>query len=115
MLNLFPLPDRSAGLTRRRPDTGQRQRFNYRAILPQSVRTRTRFCASTTTSAPRITMFVRLLQDYQAVDGYAGTVGPAGGNWGQFPHSYHVQAAGALATVDPHLLAEPDQRVRPTA
>ena len=38
--------------------------------------------------------FARLLQDYQAVDGYAGTVGPAGGTWGQFPHSYHVQSAG---------------------
>ena len=33
------------------------------------------------------------------MDGYAGTTGPAGGNWGQFPHSYHVQSAGALATL----------------
>src|SRR5262249_5571066 len=47
---------------------------------------------------PKLQTFVRLLNDYQAVDGYAGTVGPSGGTWGQFEHSYHVQAAGALAT-----------------
>jgi hypothetical protein len=41
--------------------------------------------------SPSTTVFVRLLQDYQATDGYAGTVNPVGGAWGQFPASYHVR------------------------
>jgi hypothetical protein len=44
-------------------------------------------------------VYGRAMQDYQAVDGYAGTVGPSGGNWGQFEHSYHVQAAGLMGTM----------------
>jgi hypothetical protein len=43
------------------------------------------------------------------VDGYCGTVGPPS-CWGQFEHSYHVQSAGAVATVvhtfSPNLINE---------
>ena len=49
--------------------------------------------------SPKLQTYVRLLQDYQAQNGYGVTVGPPGGAWGQFPASYHVQAAGALGTL----------------
>ena len=49
--------------------------------------------------SPKMQTFARLLQDYQAQNGYNVTVGPPGGAWGQFPASYHVQAAGALGTL----------------
>jgi len=94
MLNLFPLPhEQGLGLD----PTGQR-RFNYRAILPQSRPNVGKILRVDYNPMPKLVTFVRLLQDYQAVDGYAGTVGPSGGSWGQFPHSYHVQAAGAVGT-----------------
>ncbi|MDQ6708242.1 MAG: Plug and carboxypeptidase regulatory-like domain-containing protein, partial [Acidobacteriota bacterium] len=94
MLNLFPLPDpRGLALD----PTGQR-RYNFRAILPQSRPNEDTILRVDYNVGSRLVTFVRLLQDYQAVDGYNGTVGPAGGAWGQFPHSYHVQAAGAAAT-----------------
>jgi hypothetical protein len=95
MLNLFPLPD-PLGLNL---DTTGARRFNYRAILPQSRPNEDRILRVDYHPASRLMTYVRLLQDYQAVDGYAGTVGPEGGAWGQFPHSYHVQSAGAMATV----------------
>ena len=94
MLNLFPQPD-AAGLSL--DPTGQR-RFNYRALLPQFRPNMNKILRIDYNISPKLMTFVRLIQDYQAVDGYAGTVGPPGGAWGQFPHSYHVQAAGAVAT-----------------
>jgi hypothetical protein len=106
MLNLFPLPD-PLGLNL--DPTGGR-RFNYRAILPQLRPNEDKILRIDYNFGPKVATFARLIQDYQAVDGYAGTVGPAGGNWGQFPHSYHVQAAGALGTivytVSPNLINE---------
>jgi hypothetical protein len=115
MLNLFPMPD-PLGL-RLDPtfvtnaSTGLiGGRFNYRAILPQLRPNEDKILRLDYNIRARDTVFVRLLNDYQAVDGYAGTVGPAGGAWGQFPHSYHVQAAGALATwvhtFSPNLIME---------
>jgi hypothetical protein len=106
MLNLFPLPDPlGTGLD----PTGQR-RYNFRAILPQNRPLDDKVLRVDYNLSPKITTYGRLLQDYQAVDGYAGTTGPAGGTWGQFPHSYHVQAAGALGTiiytVSPTLISE---------
>jgi Carboxypeptidase regulatory-like domain len=95
MLNLFPLPD-PLGLNL--DPTGQR-RFNYRAILPQNRPLDDKILRVDYNPTQKLMTYARLLQDYQAVDGYAGTVGPAGGAWGQFPHSYHVQAAGAVGTV----------------
>jgi hypothetical protein len=94
MLNLFPQPA-PQGLAL--DPTGAR-RYNFRAILPQTKPLDDKVLRVDYNVSPRLLTFVRLLQDYQAVDGYAGTVGPAGGAWGQFPHSYHVQAAGAVAT-----------------
>src|SRR5262249_20757247 len=106
MLNLFPLPD-PAGLAL---DTTGQRRFNYRAILPQLRPNEDKILRVDYNISSKTTAFVRLLQDYQAVDGYAGTVGPAGGQWGQFEHSYHVQAAGALGTIvhtfSPSLIGE---------
>ena len=106
MLNLFPQPD-AAGLSL--DPTGAR-RFNYRAILPQTRPNENKILRVDYNLTQKLSTFVRLLQDYQAVDGYAGTVGPAGGTWGQFPHSYHVQAAGAAATavytISPTLINE---------
>ncbi len=106
MLNLFPLPDpRGLDLD----PTGQR-RYNYRAILPQSRPNEDKILRLDYSLGSKTVTFVRLLQDYQAVDGYAGTVGPTGGAWGQFAHSYHVQSAGAVATVvhtfSPNLINE---------
>ncbi|MBS1857367.1 MAG: hypothetical protein JST11_18510, partial [Acidobacteria bacterium] len=49
--------------------------------------------------SPKWVVYARLLQDYQAQNGYSVTVGPPGGAWGQFPASYHVQAAGAIGTI----------------
>ncbi|MBI4907055.1 MAG: carboxypeptidase regulatory-like domain-containing protein [Acidobacteria bacterium] len=94
MLNLFPQPA-SQGLAL--DPTGQRQ-YNYRALLPQLRPNENKVLRVDYNFSPKLITYVRLLQDYQAVDGYAGTVGPSGGAWGQFPHSYHVQAAGAVGT-----------------
>ena len=106
MLNLFPLPD-PAGLGL--DPTGQR-RYNFRAILPQSRPNEDKILRVDYNVSNKLQTFVRLLQDYQALDGYAGTVGPAGGRWGQFEHSYHVQAAGAVGTAvytfSPNLINE---------
>jgi hypothetical protein len=95
MLNLFPLPD-PLGLAL--DPTGNRG-YNFRAVLPQLRPLDDKILRLDYNISPRMTAFVRLLQDYQAVNGYNGTVNPPGGAWGQFPASYHVQAAGALGTL----------------
>jgi hypothetical protein len=106
MLNLFPLPD-PKGLAL---DLTGARRYNYRAILPQSRPNEGKILRMDYNLGPKTVFYARLLQDYQAVDGYAGTVGPQGGAWGQFEHSYHVQSAGAVATVvhtfSPNLINE---------
>ena len=94
MLNLFPQPD---ALGTALDPTGNRG-FNFRNILPQLRPNENKILRVDYNLTQRLVTYVRLIQDYQAVDGYAGTVGPAGGAWGQFPHSYHVQAAGAVGT-----------------
>lgn len=106
MLNLFPLPDpRGLALD----STGAR-RYNYRAILPQSRPNEGKILRMDYNLGSKAIFYARLLNDYQAVDGYAGTVGPPGGTWGQFEHSYHVQSAGAMATLvytfSPTLISE---------
>jgi hypothetical protein len=106
MLNLFPLPDPQGFAL----DTAGLRRYNFRAILPQLRPNEDKILRVDYNVGPKLVTYVRLLQDYQAVDGYAGTVGPAGGAWGQFEHSYHVQAAGALGTMvytfSPNLISE---------
>jgi len=95
MLNLFPLPD-PLGLAL--DPTGSRG-YNFRNTLPQLRPLDDKICRLDYNISPKLTAYARLLQDYQAVNGYAGTVNPPGGAWGQFPASYHVQAAGALGTL----------------
>jgi hypothetical protein len=95
LMNLFPLPD-PAGLAL--DPSGTRQ-FNSIFNLPQKKPNDDKILRVDYNLSARTTAYVRLLQDYQATDGYAGTVNPVGGPWGQFPASYHVQAAGAVATV----------------
>jgi hypothetical protein len=95
MLNLFPQPD-PLGLSL--DPTGNRG-YNFRAVLPQLRPLDDKIVRIDYNISSKMTAFARLLQDYQAVNGYAGTVNPPGGAWGQFPASYHVQAAGALGTL----------------
>ncbi len=105
MLNLFPMP--SPG-PRARPDGKPRIQFPCR---PAAIAAAGRQDPPVDYNfSPKVVTFVRLLQDYQAQNGYNTTVGPPGGAWGQFPDSYHVQSAGALATVvytiSPTLISE---------
>jgi hypothetical protein len=106
MLNLFPMPS-PQGLAL--DPTGNRG-YNFRAVLPQSRPLDDKILRIDYNFSPKVTSFVRLLQDYQAQNGYSTTVGPPGGAWGQFPDSYHVQSAGALGTliytVNPTLISE---------
>jgi len=106
MLNLFPMPA-PQGLAL--DPTGNRG-YNFRAVLPQSRPLDDKILRIDYNFSPKVTTFVRLLQDYQAQNGYNTTVGPPGGAWGQFPDSYHVQSSGALATlvytISPTLISE---------
>ncbi len=106
MLNLFPMPS-PQGLAL--DPTGNRG-YNFRAVLPQSRPLDDKILRVDYNFSPKVVTFVRLLQDYQAQNGYNTTVGPPGGAWGQFPDSYHVQSTGALATVvytiSPTLISE---------
>ena len=106
MLNLFPMPA-PQGLAL--DPTGNRQ-YNFRAVLPQSRPLDDKILRLDYNFSPKVVTFVRLLQDYQAQNGYNTTVGPPGGAWGQFPDSYHVQSAGALGTLvytfSPTLISE---------
>ena len=106
MLNLFPLPS-PQGLAL--DPTGNRG-YNFRAVMPVSRPLDDKILRVDYNFSPKVVTFVRLLQDYQAQNGYNTTVGPPGGAWGQFPDSYHVQSAGALGTLvytfSPTLISE---------
>jgi len=95
MLNLFPMPD-PLGLNL--DPTGNRG-YNFRAILPQNRPLDDKVLRVDYNFSPKVVTYARLLQDYQAVNGYGGTVNPPGGTWGEFPASYHVQSAWALGTM----------------
>ena len=95
MLNLFPNPSPlGLGLD----PTGNRG-YNFRYPQQQLRPLDDKILRVDYSITPKLQMFARLLQDYQAQNGYNVTVGPPGGTWGQFPASYHVQSAGALATL----------------
>ena len=94
MLNLFPLPD-PAGLAL--DPTGNRG-YNFRYPQQQLRPLDDKILRFDYNPSSKWMTYARLLQDYQAQNGYNVTVGPPGGAWGQFPASYHVQAAGAIAT-----------------
>ncbi len=106
MLNLFPNPD-PAGLAL--DPTGQRQ-YNFRFPQQQLRPLDDKILRVDYAISQKMVSYVRLLQDYQAQNGYNVTVGPPGGAWGQFPASYHVQSAGALGTliytINPTLINE---------
>jgi hypothetical protein len=106
MLNLFPLPA-PQGLAL--DPTGNRG-YNFRAVLPQSRPLDDKILRLDYNLSSKVVTYIRLLQDYQAQNGYNTTVGPPGGAWGQFPDSYHVQSTGALGTlvytVSPTLISE---------
>jgi len=95
MLNLFPLPD-PLGLAL--DPTGNRG-YNFRYPQQQLRPLDDKILRIDYNFSPKVVTYARLLQDYQAQNGYNVTVGPPGGAWGQFPASYHVQAAGAIGTM----------------
>jgi hypothetical protein len=98
MLNLFPLPD-PKGLAL--DPTGLR-RYNFRAILPQSRPNEGKILRLDYNLGSKAIFYARLLQDYQAVDGYyLGAVRAQLSRPGRGRHG-----DGGL-----HVLPEPDQRV----
>lgn len=106
MLNLFPLPD-PLGLAL--DPTGNRG-YNFRYPQQQMRPLDDKILRIDYNPSSKWMTYARLLQDYQAQNGYNTTVGPPGGAWGQFPTSYHVQAVGAIGTIvytfSPNLINE---------
>ncbi len=89
MLNLFPLPNAT-------DPTGQRQ-YNYQFTPVASNPRSDKILRIDYNISQNNTVFVRLLQDFQAQSGYGAILGAAGDGWGQFPHSYHIPSAGVAA------------------
>jgi len=102
MLNLFPLPNTT-------DPTGARQ-YNFTDQLSNTDPRTDKILRVDYTISSKDTMFVRLLQDYQAQSGYGAILGAAGDGWGQFPHSYFIPSAGFattyIHTFKPNLLNE---------
>ena len=108
MLNLFPLPD-PQGLAL--DPTGNRG-YNFRYPTQQLRPLDDKILRIDYNPSSKMMTYARLLQDYQAQNGYQVTVGPPGGAWGQFPASYHVQAVGAIGTMIYTFSPNPDQRTQ---
>jgi hypothetical protein len=90
MLNLFPLPNTV-------DPTGLRQ-YNFQ-FVPTNTDPRTdKILRVDYNVSTRDTVFVRLLQDYQAQSGNGAILGAAGDGWGQFTHSYYIPSAGFSTT-----------------
>ncbi len=90
MLNLFPLPNTV-------DPTGQRQ-YNFTDVLSNTDPRLDKILRVDYNISSKDTMFVRLLQDYQAQSGYGAILGASGDNWGQFPHNYFIPSAGFAMT-----------------
>ena len=90
MLNLFPLPNTT-------DPTGQRQ-YNFIDQFTNTDPRTDKILRVDYSISTKNTMFVRLLQDYQAQSGPGAILGAAGDGWGQFPHSYFIPSAGFAAT-----------------
>jgi hypothetical protein len=90
MLNLFPLPNTT-------DPTGQHQ-YNFTDVLSQINPRRDNILRVDYNISTKDTLFVRLLQDYQAQSGFGAILGSAGDGWGQFPHSYFIPSVGAATT-----------------
>ena len=90
MLNLFPLPNTT-------DPTGQRQ-YNFTDVLSNTDPRTDKILRVDYNISSKDTLFVRLLQDYQAQSGYGAILGALGDGWGQFPHSYFIPSAGFATT-----------------
>ncbi len=90
MLNLFPLPNTV-------DPTGSRQ-YNFTDTLSNTDPRLDKIVRVDYSISSKDSMFVRLLQDYQAQTGYGAILGAAGDGWGQFPHSYFIPSAGFATT-----------------
>jgi hypothetical protein len=90
MLNLFPLPNTV-------DPTGQRQ-YNFTDVLSNTDPRLDKILRVDYSISSKDTMFLRLLQDYQAQSGFGAILGAAGDGWGQFPHSYFIPSAGFATT-----------------
>jgi hypothetical protein len=90
MLNLFPLPNTV-------DPTGQRQ-YNFTTVLSNTDPRSDKILRVDYNISSKDSMFVRLLQDYQAQSGYGAILGAAGDGWGQFPHNYFIPSAGFATT-----------------
>jgi hypothetical protein len=90
MLNLFPLPNTV-------DPTGQRQ-YNFTDVLSNTDPRLDKILRLDYSISSKDTMFLRLLQDYQAQSGFGAILGEAGDGWGQFPHSYFIPSAGFATT-----------------
>jgi hypothetical protein len=90
-LNFFPLPNTV-------DPTGQRQ-YNFQTVLNQNNPREDKILRIDYNASSKTQMFVRLENDWQDQNGYGAILGPATNDWGQFPHSYHIPSAGAVATV----------------
>jgi hypothetical protein len=90
MLSLFPLPNTT-------DPTGQRQ-YNYTDVLSNTDPRLDKILRVDYNISTKDTLFVRLLQDYQAQSGYGAILGALGDGWGQFPHSYFIPSAGFATT-----------------
>ena len=95
LMNLFPLPDPRGFGADPSGSRGFNSIFNVQLNRPNDDK----ILRVDYNIGRKTTSYVRLLQDYQAQDGFGGTVNPVGGVWGQFPASYHIQAAGVVGTV----------------
>jgi hypothetical protein len=89
-LSLFPLPNTV-------DPTGQRQ-YNFQDVLSNTDPRKDKILRVDYNISSKDTLFVRLLQDYQAQSGFGAILGAAGDGWGQFPHSYFIPSVGAAAT-----------------
>lgn len=90
MLNLFPLPNAV--------DPTGLNKYNYTDILSNTDPRTDKILRVDYNISAKDTMFVRLLQDYQAQSGYGAILGASGDGWGQFPHSYFIPSVGAAVT-----------------
>ncbi len=90
MLNLFPLPNTV-------DPTGARQ-YNFTDVLSNTDPRTDKILRVDYNISSKDTMYVRLLQDYQAQSGFGAILGAAGDGWGQFPHSYFIPSVGAAVT-----------------
>ena len=102
MMNLFPLPNAV-------DPTGQRQ-YNAEFVNPFEQPRHDRILRVDYPISSKATAYVRLLQDYTGNDGYGQILGALGDGWRQFPHGYDIPSAGAVASADLHVQAEPGSR-----